>query len=194
MKVSRTAFFLIAIGCSLSSARVTHAQNVKASSPPKLTAELEAARAGLERFQDPVVAVREGYLSTQVCTGYADGGMGVHFINMSTIGPNVDPKVPQVLIYEPQGDALKLVAAEWFVPVAVAKDKPSVFGQPFDGPMDGHEPLMPKDLHHYDLHVWLWKENPSGVFNSVNPDLKCPATSPYTLTSKEKASAHLHKH
>jgi hypothetical protein len=27
---------------------------------------------------------------------------------------------------------------------------------------------------HYDLHVWLWHENPSGMFERVNPDLSCP--------------------
>ena len=193
MKLVRIAVIVV-VACSwVASARALHAQNVKAS-VPKLSAELEAARANLERFQDPIVAVREGYLSTHVCTGYADGGMGVHFINMATVGPKVDPKVPQVLIYEPQGEGLKLVAAEWFVPVAAAKEKPSVFNQPFDGPMDGHEPLMPKELHHYDLHVWLWKENPSGVFNAVNPNVQCPASSPYTLVSKDKSTAHLHKH
>ena len=30
--------------------------------------------------------------------------------------------------------------------------------------MEGHEPLMPHGMHHYDLHVWLWKENPAGLF------------------------------
>jgi hypothetical protein len=29
--------------------------------------------------------------------------------------------------------------------------------------MVGHVPLMPEGLHHYDLHVWLWKANPLGV-------------------------------
>ncbi len=194
MKFARTTLILAAACSCVASARAVHAQNVKASTPPKLSAELEAVRTDLARFQDPIVAVSEGYLSTQICTGYADGGMGVHFINMATVGPKVDPKVPQVLIYEPEGETLKLVAAEWFVPVAAVKEKPSIFGRPFDGPMDGHEPLMPKSLFHYDLHVWLWKENPSGVFNSVNPALKCPASSPYTVTSKENSLAHVHKH
>jgi hypothetical protein len=36
--------------------------------------------------------------------------------------------------------------------------------------MFGHAPGMPV---HYDLHVWLWKTNPSGLFNPWNPDLSC---------------------
>jgi hypothetical protein len=39
--------------------------------------------------------------------------------------------------------------------------------------MEGHEPLMPRELHHYDLHVWLFKENPSGLFAATNPNVGC---------------------
>jgi hypothetical protein len=35
---------------------------------------------------------------------------------------------------------------------------------------------MPPGMHHWDLHVWLWKHNPSGMFSPTNPDLKCPKT------------------
>jgi hypothetical protein len=27
---------------------------------------------------------------------------------------------------------------------------------------------------HYDLHVWLFKPNPAGVFASWNPRVHCP--------------------
>jgi hypothetical protein len=46
--------------------------------------------------------------------------------------------------------------------------------------MEGHHPLMPLDLHHYDLHVWLWKKNPAGLFSATNPDVKCPP-GPYSF-------------
>jgi hypothetical protein len=26
---------------------------------------------------------------------------------------------------------------------------------------------------HYDLHVWLWKHNPSGLFAPFNPEASC---------------------
>lgn len=39
--------------------------------------------------------------------------------------------------------------------------------------MEGHEPLMPRGLHHYDLHVWLWKDNPAGLFHPVDPSVTC---------------------
>ena len=88
---------------------------------------------------------------------------------------------PQILLYVPDGDRLRLVAAEWFVPLATGvKDRPRLFGQPFDGPMEGHHPLMPSALHHYDLHIWLFTTNPAGVFNATNPAVKC-GSSPYSF-------------
>ena len=65
-------------------------------------------------------------------------------------------------------------AAEWFVPLSPElKERPRLFEKPFDGPMEGHDPLMPQALHHYDLHVWLWKDNPAGMFAPTNPDVSC---------------------
>ena len=107
--------------------------------------------------------------------------MGVHFLNMGNVGPTLDPQKPQVLIYEPVGDKLVLAAAEWFMPEQVAGGTaPTIFGQTLYGPMDGHEPIMPAALRHYDLHVWLWKDNPQGVFESTNAAVKCDPKLPYT--------------
>jgi hypothetical protein len=40
-------------------------------------------------------------------------------------------------------------------------------------PEEGHEPLMPTSLAHYDLHVWLFKNNPEDLFAPTNPAVKC---------------------
>ncbi len=164
--------------------------------PSKLSPELEKVRAALDKYQDPIVAIHDGYFSTLGCVefpagagpgqvpAYVAGGMGVHLFNVTLIGPELDPLRPQVLVYEPVGDKLRLAAAEWFVPLATGiKERPRLFGQPFDGPMAGHHPLMPATMNHYDLHVWLWKENPSGLFSPTNPDLKCPKTG-YSFSEK----------
>jgi hypothetical protein len=149
---------------------------------------LASLRAALAKYQDPIMAIHDGYFSTVGCISfptaggpgeapYAPGGMGVHFLNTALIGPIPDPARPQVLIYEPEGDKLRLVAAEWFIPLATGvKERPRLLNQPFDGPMEGHHPLQPPELTHYDLHVWLWKPNPNGMFSPTNPDIKCPAT------------------
>lgn len=175
----RLSQVLVLAGWFVLSVSVAHAQG------PLLPAELEQVRSALEKYQDPIMAVHDGYLSTVGCVEYAAGsagrapypagGMGVHFLNTALIGPQLDPLRPQVLVYEPDGDKLRLVAAEWFVPLATGiKERPNLFGQSFLGPMEGHHPLMPLGVHHYDLHVWLFKANPAGIFSPTHPDLKCP--------------------
>ena len=147
-------------------------------------AEIDALRKAMEKYQDYKVAVRDLYLSTVGCVHYAGekmahhmeyakGAMGIHFVNVTLQGPP-DPMKPNVLIYEPVGKELKLVAVEWLVPLtADLKQRPSLFGQSFMGPMEGHEPLIPKDYVHYDLHAWLFKNNPLGMFAPTNPDVSC---------------------
>ena len=169
------------------------AQAASAASQTPLSPELAAAKAALAKYSDPFVAIKDGYFSTVACmdfpTGmmdgtieYPKGAMGVHFLNAANIGPTLDPTKPQVLIYEPVGDKLVLAGAEWFVPVAAAGGNvPSIFGQTLAGPMDGHEPIMPASLKHYDLHVWFWKNNPKGMFTSTNSAVKCTPGSPYTI-------------
>lgn len=156
-----------------------------------LPPELEKLKVALEKYKDPVVAVRDGYFSTLGCVKYASGTMGVHFLNPALIGPEPDPMKPTLLVYEPVGDKLELVAVEWLIPLATGvKPKPELFGQPFDGPMEGHEPLLPAELHHYDLHAWIFKPNPLGLFHPVNPEVKCPDGSYTFLEEPPKTVPH----
>lgn len=145
--------------------------------------QIDAVRKALEKYKDPYVAVRDLYLSTVACVhydgsteeghlNYPKGAMGIHFVNLTIKGP-LDPMKPNVLIYEPKDGKLNLVAAEWLVPLAVAKERPELFGQKFLGPMEGHEPLIPREFHHYDQHVWLFKDNPEGMFSATNPNVSC---------------------
>jgi len=156
-------------------------------------AALDSLRVALKKYQDPVAAIRDGYFSTLGCVTiaqaggpgempYKPGSMGVHFLNMQMVSATPDPAHPPVLLYEPQGDKLVLVGAEWFVPLMTGvKQRPSLLGHPLQGPMAGHEPLMSADMSHYDLHVWLFKENPAGMFEPTNTNVKCTGYS-YTFT------------
>jgi hypothetical protein len=166
-----------------------------AQAKPEVAPDLSRVRSALEKYKDPYVAIHDGYFSTLGCVEidraggpgqvpYKPGGMGVHFLNVSLIGPVPDPAKPPVLIYEPDGDKLRLVAAEWFIPLATGvKERPTLWNKPFDGPMTGHPPLLPMELTHYDLHVWLYKPNPLGTFAPTNPDVKCTGH-PYRLVEE----------
>jgi hypothetical protein len=184
---------LVALGASVyGGTSVSSAYGQSATLSPAL----DSVRTALEKYQDPIRAIHDGYFSTLGCitipraggqgeVAYRPGSMGVHFLNTAAIGPVPDPAKPQILLYEPQGDKLVLVAAEWFIPLATGvKSRPVLFGQPFDGPMAGHHPVMPTNMHHYDLHVWLFKPNPYGTFSPTNPDVKCGR---YAYTSVEQA-------
>ncbi|EYD76161.1 Parvulin-like peptidyl-prolyl isomerase [Rubellimicrobium mesophilum DSM 19309] len=119
------------------------------------------------------------------------GAMGVHYFRPDLLGvtappnPRVDGtgthtdfRKPAVLIYEPQPDgSLVLVAVENLVfveawEVAGHAEPPSFHGVAYDLMVD--DPATTVDeAHmfepHYDRHVWLHRENPSGVFAQYNP-------------------------
>ena len=148
-----------------------------------LDTQIEAMRKALSKYEDPYVAVRDLYLSTVGCVHfdgakmeghmhYPKGAMGIHFVNLTIQGPP-DPLKPNVLLYEPVDGKLKLVGVEWLVPLAFAKERPTLLGHPFQGPMEGHEPLIPQGFRHYDLHAWLFKDNPLGMFSPTNPNVTC---------------------
>ncbi|AZO00039.1 hypothetical protein EJ066_24540 [Mesorhizobium sp. M9A.F.Ca.ET.002.03.1.2] len=148
-------------------------------------ADIDALRKSLDKYQDYTAAIRDLYLSTVGCvhyTGekipgamdYPKGAMGIHFVNVPSVGQKLDPMRPNVLIYEPTKEGLRLVAVEWLVPLTPdTKEPPKLLGQTFQGPMEGHYPLIPKEFVHYDLHAWLFKENPNGMFSPTNPTVEC---------------------
>lgn len=132
-------------------------------------------RRDLRPYQDVANALADGFVPVSECTESPAGGMGVHFLNPARAMAPVDPAKPAILVYLPTADGYQLVAAEWFSAdadqdLSTDGDRPSLWGRPFDGPMLGHEPGMPI---HYDLHVWLFKANPAGVFAPWNPAVSC---------------------
>jgi hypothetical protein len=171
------AFLAIGLGSTMA--------NGSASADASVDAQLDALRQSLDRYQDVYAAVHDGYFSTVGCVyysgetleghmAYARGAMGVHFFNPAFLGPVADPEHPPILLYEPDGDGLRLAGVEWFVTLASGvTERPVLFGQPFQGPMEGHEPLLPREVAHYDLHAWLFKDNPLGMFEPTNPDVIC---------------------
>ena len=171
-----------AVAVAIALIGISGAGIIAANAEPS-AAEIDAMRQALAKYKDPYAAVRDLYLSTVGCVhydgmkmeghmDYPKGAMGVHFVNVTLQGPP-DPMKPNVLIYEPVDGKLELVAAEWLVPLAAVKERPNLFGIPFQGPMEGHEPLIPQGFHHYDLHAWLFKDNPLGMFAPTNPEVSC---------------------
>jgi hypothetical protein len=123
------------------------------------------------------------------------GGMGIHYLRPDLLGitgppnPRVDGTGthtdflnPAVLIYEPTEDGtLELVAIENLVFVkaweaAGHRGPPTFQGEPYDYMSDNPATEL-DEAHgfepHYDRHVWLFRDNPNGVFAQYNPTVTC---------------------
>jgi hypothetical protein len=146
--------------------------------PPSPNQLLREARQATRGFGDVAAAEAAGYVVASECVeDPALGGMGVHYLHPGLVADGViDHRKPELLVYYPTpGGGLRLGALEYFQvdadqDLATDGDRPSAFGVPFDGPMPGHSPDMPI---HYDLHVWLFKHNPDGLFAPWNPCVHC---------------------
>ena len=172
---------LIALAAALALGIVVAATSLPTADagPPD---ELQAVRAATARFHSIEQALAAGYVQESPCEALPGvGGMGFHYVNPALImDPAIDATRPEMLLYAPKDNGrLELVGVEYFKvdadqDLATDDDRPSVLGQPFDGPMEGHGPpgTMPR---HYDLHVWLWRDNPNGLFAVWNPAVTCPA-------------------
>ena len=129
-----------------------------------------------------------------------DVAMGIHYFRPDLLGitappnPRVDGSgthtdflTPAVLIYEPQADgSLQLVAVENLVfkkawEAAGHKAPPSFMGVPYDEMSDNPSTAV-DEAHgfepHYDRHVWVYRDNPFGVFAQFNPNVSCDAAQP----------------
>jgi hypothetical protein len=143
-----------------------------------LQRELQAVKAATARYHSFRQARRAGYsVAGEPCVASPLGTMGIHAVNAALMAdPAVNALRPEILLYVRKANGrLRLVGVEYWKAdadgdLATDDDRPSVLGQPFDGPMPGHTPTMPV---HYDLHVWIWKTNPSGLFAPFNPALSC---------------------
>jgi hypothetical protein len=123
------------------------------------------------------------------------GEMGIHYFRPDLLGitgpPNprvngtgthTDFRTPGVLVYEPQPDgSVRLVAVENLVferawHEAGHAEPPQYAGQAYYHMVDN--PLTDVDeAHgfepHYELHAWLYRENPNGTFAQFNPRATC---------------------
>ncbi len=146
---------------------------------PAVLRDLAQVRQATAKYHDVNVALADGFIPTPECVASPDGGMGIHYINPARLmDPAENVREPEVLLYVESPGGLKLIGVEYFYGIGApdtsvpnpAPPAPVLFGRQFDGPMDPHEPGQPP---HYDLHVWIWEHNPSGMFAVWNPNVSC---------------------
>ena len=129
---------------------------------------LAIARAATAQYHDIKVAAEDGFVQVSPCVAVPGlGAMGFHFSNFARAGnPNLDVAEPETLLYIPDEDGeMRLVAVEYIRFGPPIPPAPMLFGQEFE-----YNPF----LGAYTLHVWIWRNNPSGMFADFNPKLRCP--------------------
>jgi hypothetical protein len=139
-------------------------------------AMLRQVKRATEKYKDVKVAEADGFRAPPSCSDSGDdsGAMGLHYTNVKRMqDPKIDLLKPEELLYEPQpnGRPPKLVGVEYFQASTGQRPPNTAFGH-LDGPMPGHFPGMPT---HFDLHVWIYRHNPEGVFEIWNENVSCAA-------------------
>jgi hypothetical protein len=190
---------------ALSTRFTAHEVSPAISTPMPGEPTLAEVRQATERFRDVKVALAEGYVRdpSDLCDSAemmgrpaSLGAMGVHYFRPDLLGitassPRVDGtathtdfRKPSILIYEPQADgSMELVAVENLVfarawRAAGQSTPPSFHGVPYDTMIDDPSTAI-DEAHmfepHFDRHVWLYRDNPNGLFAPFNPAVTCRA-------------------
>ena len=137
---------------------------------PQQKADVQKLKAEMARYHSFKQAKADGY-DTDItgCLSDPAGGMGHHYARTNDLDAVVKPLVPEALLFEPgKNDQWKFVAVEFIVPYTAWTNStpPQLFGQSF----------QKNDTYQvWALHVWVGRENPSGLFASWNPRVSCPA-------------------
>lgn len=164
---------------------------------PEVLSALAAVRQATAAFHDLDAAMAAGYTvwspnpfaTNATCPSNAEGNMGYHLVNVPLRGRAanpaagdavIDPLHPEMLLYEKRADGeMHLVGVEYLVFKAAWEREhgagaapPEVFGQPLLA--SSHTfPGNPDPIAHYELHVWIWSDNPLGMFYPWNPTVSC---------------------
>ncbi|MFE1415040.1 hypothetical protein ACIGFK_00865 [Streptomyces sp. NPDC085524] len=136
-----------------------------------------AVYAATARYQQHSNAVKAGYVPDKYCVANRSGAGALGYPHFNHAYDNsVDPAKPAALFYEDDGHGGKrLTGVQWVVfdrdgNPATDDDRPTMFGMPFKGPNRGNFPGQPV---HYALHLWLWKKNPQGAYETFNTAVTC---------------------
>jgi len=130
----------------------------------------DRVRAATARFVSLDSAVASGYAGEVAgCLQHSQhGGMGFHHVNSSYVDVRLMVERPEILVYErlPNG-AYALNGVEYIIPYRLwPRDSlpPTIMGQALK---------RSDELRLWYLHMWIWKENPSGLFADWNPLVMC---------------------
>jgi len=154
-------------------------QNQNSDGNNELNALIRVVRQATQRFQDVHAAEAAGYFLQFGCVSGPDAGaMGMHFVNLGLVMDGVlDAAQPEIVLYEPLPNGrLRLIGADYLVLAdawnATHSSPPQLMGQLFhlfESPNRFGLPAF------YTLHVWAWRESPTGSFVNWHANVSCNA-------------------
>ena len=125
-------------------------------------AQLDQVKRATARYRDVRDAVADGYEDIHVVIP----NMGHHYLKKALMDSTFDVAHPEILVYAPDAKgAMQLVAAEYAVPTSLSQQAP----EGFRGSED--QWFVNEEFNIWTLHVWVWKDNPAGVFYPTNPNV-----------------------
>lgn len=137
---------------------------------------VQIVREATRPYLDVNVAVGDGYGPFLGCvTGPQEGAMGLHYVNGLLVGDGaLDATKPEALMYEVANGRARLLGVEFIVDAATwmaSHPAPPVLeGQVFHYVGSPNRYGIPA---FFELHVWAWRDNPSGTFTDWNPRVSC---------------------
>lgn len=132
---------------------------------------LATLRRATARYHDVNTAIADGFILLHGCeTRPGEGAVGVLYVHLDRFLDGViDPASPDGLLYEetPNGK-LRLTGVELAIPAAMwaGADPPAFLGVTFQAE---------EEFGALGLHIWLWKQNPQGMFAQAHPGISCGA-------------------
>ena len=123
------------------------------------------------RYHDIDVAFADGFVLLHPCEDRpGEGPVGSVYVHFGRLLDGIiDPETPDALIYEPRRNGReRLVGVEFAIPYGLwtQQTPPEFLGAVF----------QPEDeFGVWALHVWLWRNNPEGLFAESNPHVSCGA-------------------
>jgi hypothetical protein len=137
-------------------------------------------------YQQPVsVAEGDGYQLLFGCVSDDDSGaMGLHYVKLDRYMPKpgvfdaeIKADEPEILLYEPTPWGPRITGADYLVDAAT-----------WNQAHPGQTPQLNGQIFHYfgapnrfglppfyTLHVWAWKDSPTGTFVNWHKEVRCDA-------------------
>ena len=142
-----------------------------ALSPAQENGAIATLRRATARYHDLNAATADGFVFLHGCeVRPEEGTVAIVYVHMRRLLDGaIDPSLPDGLIYEPRRNGNpRLVGVELAVPYPLwtKPQPPTINGATFQ---------REDEFGVFGLHVWLWRNNPEGLFAESNPNVSCDA-------------------